>query len=299
MSRLRSLRRLADELLWGPEPGRRLLFVHSALSVLIGLRVVLGPYRPLAEVPPALFEPVLPLALLSSMPSEGVIIALQVAGGLAAVLAATRRWPRQTFALAWLCYLVLAGLRGSRGKVLHNDLMLLWASAPLLLAPLGVSWHDRRPRRATGWPVRAAMLLTALVYLLAGYHKLRRSGLDWAVGENVRFVMLWGPTIGRAQWESMATWVGEHLWASQLTGAYILFVELTFPLALLWRSSRWFYVASAVALHAATWLLLGLDYWAWAATVAILFIDWPALIDRARSGRRAAAEVREEVAPAR
>lgn len=277
------VRRALDDALWGPEPGRRLLFVHSALAVLIGLRIALGPYRALAKVPTALFDPVPVLWFLERMPSEMVIVVLQVIGAAAAGLAAARRWPRQTFAVAWLCYLVLAGLRGSRGKVLHNDLLLLWTSAPFLLAPLAVSWHDRTARRAWGWPVRVAMVLAALVYLLAGYHKVRRSGLDWAIGENVRYVMLWGPTIGAAKWESLARWVGEQLWASRLTGAYILFVEVTFPIAVFWRSVRWFYVLSAVSLHVATWFLLGLDYWAWAATVLILFVDWPSVLDRLRA----------------
>src|SRR5690606_33952509 len=106
---------------------------------------------------------------------------------------------------------------------------------------------------------------------------------DWALGDNVRYVMLWGPTIGRARWQSMATWVGEQLWAARLTGTYILSVELLFPLALVWARARWFFVASAVALHVATWLLLGLDYWTWAATVLVVFVDWPALLDRWRA----------------
>ena len=94
---------------------------------------------------------------------------------------------------------MLAGLRGSRGKVLHNDLLLLWASAPFLLAPVAVDVRDRVARRRYGWPIRVAMVITALVYFFAGYHKLRRSGIDWVLGDNMRYVMLWGPSIGEAQ----------------------------------------------------------------------------------------------------
>jgi hypothetical protein len=86
----------------------------------------------------------------------------------------------------------------------------------------------------------------------------------------------------------MATWVGEHLWAARLTGAYILSVELLFPLAVVWPKVRWCFVASAVALHVATWLLLGLDYWTWAATVLIVFVDWPAVLDRLSARQRGA-----------
>ena len=56
-------------------------------------------------------------------------------------------------------------------------------------------------------------------------------------------------------------------------------------MAVLWARSRWFYVVSAVSLHVATWLLLGLDYWAWAGTVLVLFVDWPEVVERVQAWR--------------
>jgi hypothetical protein len=260
------------------------VFLHVALSALIGVRVVLGPYRPLAEVPDALFDPVPFLFWLDSMPSAGVIVALQVVGGVAALAAVLRRRPRLAFAVAWVCYLVLAGLRGSRGKVLHNDLLLLWTSAVFLLAPVAVSWRDREARRGWGWPVRVAMTIGALVYFFAGYHKLRRSGLDWALGDNMRYLMLWGPTIGEAPWRGLAEWVADHWWMAKASGVFILGWELTFPAVLFVPRLRPLYAVAAAIFHVATWFTLGLDYWAWAATVLLLFVDWPAVVDRL--GRR-------------
>jgi hypothetical protein len=281
------VRRWLDEALWGPETASRLVIVHVGLSALIGLRILLGSYRQLADTPAALVDPVPLLGWLDRMPSAEVFVAIQVVGGLAALAAVLRRQPRMAFAVAWLCYLVLAGLRGSRGKVLHNDLLLLWASAPFLLAPVGraVDLRDRIPRRGYGWPIRVAMVITALVYCFAGYHKLRRSGIDWVFGDNMRYVMLWGPSIGHAAWESMARWVGEHLWAARASGAFILGLEITFPLVLVVRRLQPWYALAAVFLHVTTWFVLGLDYWAWAATVVLLFIDWPAAVDRLRSWR--------------
>jgi len=279
-------RAVLDDALWGPEAGRRVLFAQTALAVLIGLRVALGSYRQLAGTPGPLFDPVPILAWAPSMPPAWGFVALQVLGAAAALLAVLRRWPRAAFAVAWLCYLVLAGLRGSRGKVLHNDLLLLWTSVPFLLAPAALRWSDRRPRRDHGWPLRAATVIAALIYFLAGYHKLRRSGLDWAIGDNVRYVMLWGPSVGAAKWDAMATWIGEQLWASKATGAFILAFELTFPIVLVKRWLQPAYALVAVALHVTTWLFLGLDYWAWALTVLVLFVDWPELVDRVRARMR-------------
>ena len=277
-----------DALLFGPGTGRRLVFARTALAAVITARVALSPFRELALVPDALWSPAWLVPWRSGPPSASVIALVQVVG-VAAGIAAVARWRvRATYAVAWLSLVVLAGLRTSRGKVLHNDLLLLWCAAPFLLAPARASWDDTRESDEHGWPVRVAMAIGALVYFFAGYHKLRRSGLEWALGDNVRYVMLWGPTIGRARWQSMATWVGENLWAARLTGAYILSVELLFPLAVVWPKVRWFFVASAVALHVSTWLLLGLDYWTWAATVLIVFVDWPAVLDRFAARRQGA-----------
>jgi hypothetical protein len=284
------LRAWLDDTLWGPETASRLVVVHVGLSALIGVRIVAGSYRQLANTPKALVDPVPFLGWLDRMPSAQVFVALQVIGGLAALAAVLRRHPRLAFAIAWLCYLVLAGLRGSRGKVLHNDLLLLWASTPFLLAPVAVDLRDRIARRGYGWPVRVAMVITTLAYLFAGYHKLRRSGPEWAFGDNMRYIMLWGPSIGHTPWEAGARFVGEHLWAAKLSSTAILGLELGFPLVLVFKRLRVWFVLLAVGLHVGTWLLLGLDYWAWALTVPLIFIDWPAAAERARAwwdGRRA------------
>ena len=128
-----------DDALWGPETALRLVVVYVGLAWLIGVRIAAGSYRQLTGTPAALVEPVPFLGFLDTKPSAGVFVAIQVVGTLAAAAAVgaalTRRRPQAAYAVAWICYLVLAGLRGSRGKVLHNDLLLLWVSAPFLFAP--------------------------------------------------------------------------------------------------------------------------------------------------------------------
>jgi hypothetical protein len=210
-------------------------------------------------------------------------VAIQVVGVLAALAAVLRRRPRLAFAVAWLCYLVLAGLRGSRGKVLHNDLLLLWVSAPFLFAPAVIDVRDRIARRRYGWPIRVAIVITALIYLFAGYHKLRRSGPSWAYGDNMRYLSLWGPSVGASGWAGIARWTGENLWVARASGVFILGLELTFPVVIFLRWTRVLYAVAAVVLHVMTWFLLGLDYWAWAITVPLLMVDWPAIWDRGRA----------------
>jgi hypothetical protein len=277
------IRRKVDDILWGPETAARLLIVHVGLAALIGARVALGSYRQLAKTPDALVEPVAVLGWIHSMPPVWVFVAIQLVGTLAAIAAVCRWRVRWTFAVAWLSYLVLAGLRGSRGKVLHNDLLLLWVSAPFLLAPVVARWHGvaelRRQvaQRAFGWPVRAATALCALIYFYAGYNKLTRSGLSWVTGDNMRYVMLWGPRVGSPAWAGLTRWVGEHLWAARGSAAFILAIELSFPVVLFVRRLKAPYAVATMLLHIGTWFLLGLDYWAWALTVPLLLIDWPAV----------------------
>lgn len=267
-----------DEALWGPETAARLVFVQTGLALLIGIRVAFGPYHKLAGTPAALFDPVPILAFLGGMPGEGVIVALQVTGSLAAAAAVWRRYPRVSFGLAWFCYLVLAGLFSSRGKVMHNDLLLLWTAVPFLLAPVVVARGDTEPRREYGWPVRSSAVIAALIYGLAGYHKLGRSGLDWAFGDNLRYVLLWGPAYGPVRWGEAARWVAERWWAFKGASAFSLLFELTFPVVVFWRRLQPLYAVIALVLHGATWVFLGLDYWAWAATALLVFVDWPVVI---------------------
>ena len=282
MSRLRTW---AADLLFGPETAARLVVVQIGLSVLVGYRILNPQYPALAELPPALMDPVPIVWWLDSMPSVEVIIGIQVVGVAAALAAALRRRPRLAFAVAWLCLLVLAGLRSSRGKVQHNELLLLWASAPFLFAPVVQDVREAVARRRYGWPIRTAIVITALIYFFAGLHKLWRSGIDWVLGDNMQYLMLWGPSIGEAAWQDLGTWVGEHTLMAKAAGAFIVGFEITFLVVLVLPRLRPLYAVGAVFLHATTWLVLGLDYTAWALTVLLLLIDWPAVVARYRARR--------------
>jgi hypothetical protein len=216
------------------------------------------------------------------MPSANVIVALQVVGVAAALAAVARRWPRAAFAVAFTAYLVLAGLRASRGKVLHNDLLLLWMSAFFLFAPSPPDPRDRTPSRRYGWPVRSAIAAMACIYLFAAYHKLRRSGPSWAYGPNMEYVMRWGPVVGEPRLPDLTRWVADHGLVARLSAVTILVLELSFPLVVWWRRARPLVAAAAAVLHLGTWVLLGLDYAMWAITVPIILVDWPDVMARTR-----------------
>jgi hypothetical protein len=64
------------------------------------------------------------------------------------------------------------------------------------------------------------------------------------------------------------------------------------------RWLRVWYALAAVVLHITTWLLLGLDYWAWAITVPLVLIDWPAVAAHWRARRAAPATPETAASPA-
>ncbi|HVF75513.1 MAG TPA: hypothetical protein VM938_10730 [Acidimicrobiales bacterium] len=259
--------------LFAPGSCHRFQWVVRGLAVLIGVRVALGPYRALAGQPGALFRPVWFLELLPAMPSAAVFVALQVVGvaGALGVLAlrGRRRWV--AFVVAWLAYLVLAGLRSSLGKTLHNDVLLLLAAVPFLWP---VSDDDEAD---CGWPVRLASAVVASGYFFAGLAKLRHSGLAWVTGDNMRYILSWAVIDGRMRFDSWTAWVADRAWLSTASAAGILALELGAPVAVAVRVLRPAFVGAAAALHVATWFLLGLDYWAWIGTVVVVLVDWDRL----------------------
>jgi hypothetical protein len=259
--------RAIDRWLFAPNTTERLRRVRTMLALLVAARLALSPFRALADVPDALFVPVSGLVPIRSVPPVGVIVAVQVVGVGAALLAATGRRPRMTLAVAWLALLALAGLRSSLGKILHNDVLLLLAVLPFLAAP-----DTDDEEEVSGWPVRTAMVLVALTYWYIGAQKLVHSGVAWVTSDNMRWILYSAAADGRALSREPALFIADRPWLATTSAAFLLGLELAFPVALFWRRARPALVAAAVLLHAGTWVLLGLDYWLWIAVVVVLFL---------------------------
>jgi hypothetical protein len=251
----------------------------TGLAALIGLQLAFFPWSELAELPPSLFRPVPVLSFLDDMPSAGVIVALQAVGVVAAVLA-TVGWRRPvTFFLAWLPYLALAGLRASRGKIQHNDLLLLIAAVPFLLAP-PTRWLGRAstlPSRRWGWPISTALTFVAGAYFFTGLRKLLTSGVAWVTSDNMRWILYAGAN-GKAKVPEVALFIADRPWLAHLMAAGVMAYELGFPFLLASRRTRPALVVLAFAFHGGTWLALGLDYWKYAVVVTLLLVDWRRLV---------------------
>jgi hypothetical protein len=285
--------RWLERFIFASEDARRLAALRIGLCGLLAWRLATRDFTFVANQPAELFQPVSFMKLLGEMPSGDLTVALQIAGVGAALLAAAGLWTRASLPLAFACALVLHGMLNSTGKIIHNDVLLLLCIVPLLAAPGAASaaWSLRRRARqvrvspasgkAFGWPVRTAMVVIALAYFFVGFQKLRFSGLEWVTSDNLRWA-LYASSDSQSDPNAIALFVADRAWLAHLMAAATVFVELCFPLALVWPGLRWVFVPGVVGLHAGIWLAMGLDYSAQALTVVIVFVNWPLVVSTVR-----------------
>jgi hypothetical protein len=284
----RVLRARVEGWLFAAGDPRRLAAVRIGLCGLLAARLAGGPYLELAGQPAALFRPVWFLRPLDRMPPPEVVAALQALALAAAVLATIGLLVRVTLPVAWLAAVPLVAMTSSLGKVVHNDVLLLLCLVPLLPAPAGAAWsldarHHARAGRGPGfgWPVRTAMVVVAGAYFFSGLAKLLHAGPAWVASDNLRWV-LYASSDAQPAPNPFALFVADRPVLAHLVAAATLAVELGFPLVL-WRPRlAWLFVPAVVAMHAGIGLAMRLDYSAMAATVLVVLVDWPALVDRLR-----------------
>ena len=271
--------------LFAPGDPRRLAAVRIILCLVVAARVARPLFADLAGQPEPLFRPLSFMRLLDAMPGRGLTVAIQVAtiGFLLAAAVGVRT--SVTFPLAWVGATFLFGMETSLGKVVHHDVLPLLAMIPLLPAPTGEAWSVDARGRATappdarvGWPVRTAGLLVAGVYLIAGVSKLTFTGPDWVLGDNLRYILYAASDAHGGN--ALALLVADRPWLASLIAGGALAFELTLWLALVRPRLGPLYAAWAAALHTGIWLTIGINYVSWALTVAAVFIDWPAVVDR-------------------
>jgi hypothetical protein len=272
-----------DGFLFAPEAAGRLRATRAGLAALIAVRLAFGPFSELAGQPAALFQPVWFLQVLDRMPPLEVIVAVQVVGVLAALLAVLGWRERGTFLVAWSSLLFLGGLRASRGKIQHNELLLLLVALAFVLAPVGQRLWDERRSWRFGWSIHTGMAVIAAIYFLTGFQKVVGSGPSWVLGNNMRNVMYLAAAGDKAPTDAVALFVAERAWLAHLVALGTMVVELGAPSILVWPRIRVWFVGALLVMHTAIYLTHGLDYSAWALTAAIVLIDWAAVARRVRA----------------
>ncbi len=284
-----SVLRRVDAWLFAPGPGSRVWGLRTGFAVVFAVRLAIGEYRGLAGQPPALFHPPVFWRLLDRMPPVDVLSAVQVVGAVLAVLAVLSWRPRWTYAGAWLCFVFLEGLVGSRVKISHNELMAVLASLPILAAPVAVSWRDHEDDPAMGWPHRAALVVVAFGYFFTGFGKLREAGLSWATSDNLKWSLAAGVRSTKPPTDAIAQFIVDHDVLAHGLAFATLAAEMGFLLILFVPRLRPVFAVVIVSFHFGIYLTLGLDYFSWVAAVIVVLLPWEDLIPRlqARSAKRA------------
>jgi hypothetical protein len=109
--------------------------------------------------------------------------------------------------------------------------------------------------------------------------KLVWSGASWVTSGNLRWILYTASDLQHSP-NRFALFIADRPLLAHLLAGAALATELLFFLVLIRPSLKRIFLPAVVALHAAIWATIGLDYMAWAATAVIVYIDWPRLVER-------------------
>jgi hypothetical protein len=278
--------RRAERWIFAPGDARRLAGVRIGLGLLLAYRLASNDYDAHAARH-VHFLPHFYMDLFSRMPSPDFASSLQALGIATALAAAAGLLIRVTLPVAFLCSLLLNGILNSAGRVMVRDALLLLCILVLIAA--GNATREKGFGERYGWPVRTMMVVVGLAYFFAGLQKWRYSGLAWVTSDNLRWILYAQPHP-----DGLALFIADRPLLAHAFAAGALLLETCFPLVLLVPRLRWLIIPSAVAMHVAIRLALGLDYSAQWLTMAIVFVNWPVIADWVR---RATSPVRTARVP--
>lgn len=253
-----------------------------------------------ARAPALTWDPI-PLfaALGATQPGAATVTLLHQTTTVALVAAALGLLTNAALLCAFVLQLVLEGFLNSFGKVTHATIPLLHAMLFFSLAPCGRVWsldallrrawrrwrglptEQSRRSRFARWPFELLLVELAFYYFDAGLSKLAASGLAWMDGATLQYSLV---KLGGA----VAAVVAPHLWLCALLSVAALAFELGFPLAIVFRRLRPWFLAAGVAFHLGNHVLLDLIFWPVLA-VYPLVVPWSTVVARLRGPRRAIA----------
>jgi hypothetical protein len=241
--------------LWTPAPAEQLAAVRILICVygLVWMAAVLPGLVDLVDADRSRWHPVGVLAGFDAPPSGPAVFALlgvAFVAGAAFLVGAAGRVTGPVFAVT---FLVVATYRSCWGQIFHTDDLVTVQLLILAVAPATAAWSwDARRREAPapgaavdgryGFPLRLMSIVTVLTYLLAGWAKLRTSGLDWVTGTLLRDQIAQDNLVKALYGATTSPLAGplvSHAWLFPPMAAFAVAVELGSPVALLggwWRN---------------------------------------------------------------
>jgi hypothetical protein len=159
----------------------------------------------------------------------------------------------------------------------------------LAVAPCADALSVRGHRRAGtgrspdyGWPLLLIQLVTAEVYLFAGYSKVYRVGFEWISSENIR---RWLLVFNQQDQVAVFTWLGpalaRHDAITLLIAVSAIALDFGFIAMLFWRRARVVILPLALLFHAG--ILFAMNIAFLNVPQLLVFVDWEALSRGRRS----------------
>ncbi|MCZ2838643.1 MFS transporter permease [Modestobacter sp. VKM Ac-2985] len=184
-----------------------------------------------ADVPTDWYAPLLIGRLLNlPTPTHTLVLVVQWALVVAAVVAATGRAPRLLGLAVFLLYSEWMVIAMSYGKVDHDRIAFLVALA--VLPTIGrARLRDRRSSEAAGFAMAAVLVTVMLTYFLAAWAKIRFGGWDWATGATLTRALVRRGT-------DLSMWTLDVAWLLPTVQWVMIILELAAPLILLVRTDR-------------------------------------------------------------
>jgi hypothetical protein len=238
---------------------RRLAVVRVLVGTYaaIWLAVRLPHHLDLAGLPDARWEPVGFLSVLDSPPPAWLARVVAIAAVPAAVALAAGWRLRASAPACAVTLLAVTTYASSWGQLFHTENLLVLHVVVLA----GAALAGRPPDPAL--VLRAMLVVTAAVYVVAGLAKVRNGGWDWVTGDalahQVAFDNLRKAVIGAAHSPLGAALV-PHAWVFAPMALGALAVELGAPVLLLGRRAPVVWAAAAWLFHVGVLALMAIAF---------------------------------------
>jgi hypothetical protein len=247
-------------------------------------------FSPWAEVsksfwmPIYLFEilhlPVLPVSLL---------IIIQSVWKLSLATSCLGLFTRTSTVSSFVLGIYLLGLPHNFGKINHGDALVVIVLGIMAVSRCGdaysidrLIWRVRQrggssveQPRASGeytWPVRAVLVMFALIFFAAGVSKLRHSGLEWIFSDNMANLLI-RASYTHDELISLGPYVAQYSWLPQLIAAGTIALEISYPLALFSRRARWIIVPGVFFMQVGILVFMGVAFYAF-LICNLFWIPW-------------------------